>query len=605
MVDRRISRAVGATSLEIKCLFLFGVFLLVVMAFSLWLYWTGTAKVVEEQHPVMADGLVDHLMLQVHWKGLDTFKDENWKDQANKLMQDMGDRLSDSGVIEAEFLYRKDARRGPPPEQDRLLNRSEESIIEKFPRFLAEGEAEPDAEQATSPDRTWYYHYQPIYAKQYCTHLCHIQLPPGDVFTPALGPTGVPERPVTTGELMAVAKISVSYQLLRGEFTKAWTWLLAVAIITAFLAMVAFYIVIRYVIVRPVRHLRDVSDAIAHGDINMRADIRTGDEFEALAVAFNRMLRHLVDAQDELRSANVNLDVKVDELAKLNMQLYETNRVKSDFMATMSHELRTPLNSILGFSDVLGSIDSLDSKQKRFVQNIQKSGRLLLEMINNVLDLAKVESGKMELRLTSFDVRRVIGAQCDMARPLSEKKNIDLLEEIQPDLPPMHQDQGRIQQVLNNLLSNAIKFTPEGGRIKVVARCDDKGWLAIQVIDTGVGIAEEDQQAIFEKFRQGTTSMPGGDAMTREYGGSGLGLSICRELCNLLGGEVTVRSELGTGSTFTVRLPWQIEQKPILDSPLNADFEEFSKSSRFDRARLGPVDSTTPANGQTTATDPK
>ena len=200
----------------------------------------------------------------------------------------------------------------------------------------------------------------------------------------------------------------------------------------------------------------------------------------------------------------------------------------------------------------------------------------------------------------------MIGAQCDMARPLSEKKNIDLIEDIQPDLPPMHQDQGRIQQVLNNLLSNAIKFTPEGGRIKVVARRDGEGCLVIQVIDTGVGIATEDQQAIFEKFRQGTTSMPGGDAMTREYGGSGLGLSICRELCNLLGGEVTVQSELGTGSTFTIRLPWEIEQKPILDSPLNADFEEFSKSSRFDRARLGVVSSPaqTP-NGQTTAGDPQ
>ena len=604
MVDRRISRAVGATSLEIKCLFLFGVFLLVVMAFSLYFYWWVTEEAVREQQPVMADGLVDHLMLQVHWKGLDTFQEQTWKNEANKLRKEFADRLSDRNV-KATFLYRPDAPVDPNSNIGRPAGKDEAEIIDRFMRRHAEGKELPPYLDASSPDKDEYYYYQPICAKQYCTNMCHLQLPPGEEFTPPLSPMGVPEKPLAVGDLMAVAKISVSNETLRDDVTKAWTFLLAVAIGTAFLAMVAFYIVIRYVIVRPVRHLRDVSDAIAHGDINMRADIRTGDEFEALAVAYNRMLRHLVDAQDELRSANVNLDVKVDELAKLNMQLYETNRVKSDFMATMSHELRTPLNSILGFSDVLGSIDSLDSKQKRFVQNIQKSGRLLLEMINNVLDLAKVESGKMELRLTSFDVRRVIGAQCDMARPLSEKKNIDLIEEIQPDLPPMHQDQGRIQQVLNNLLSNAIKFTPEGGRIKVVARRDGEGWLAIQVIDTGVGIAEEDQQAIFEKFRQGTTSMPGGDAMTREYGGSGLGLSICRELCNLLGGEVTVQSELGTGSTFTVRLPWQIEQKPILDSPLNADFEEFSKSSRFDRARLGPVDSPAPANEQTTATDPK
>ncbi len=591
MVDRRISRAVGATSLEIKCLFLFGVLSLVVTALSLWLSWVVTRKVVYRQNPVNAERLVDQLLIQVHWEGLETAPDFNR--QVDKLMTNFADKLMEGGVT-ATFLHRPDAPSYDTPEAGRPTNQDEADLIAEFMRPRAEGEEEPDAVESADNER--YYYYQPIYAKRECSGTCHLSAPPGGVFD--MGAISV--APLVEGDLMAVAKISLQNKDLRGEMNKAWSLLLAVAIITAFLAMVAFYIVIRYVIVRPLRHLRDVSDSIARGDINMRADIRTGDEFEALAVAYNRMLRHLVDAHDELRGVNVNLDVKVDELAKLNMQLYETNRIKSDFMATMSHELRTPLNSILGFSDVLGSIDSLDNKQQRYVQNIQKSGRLLLEMINNVLDLAKVESGKMELRLTSFDVRRVIGAQCDMARPLSEKKNIDLIEEIQPDLPPMLQDQGRIQQVLNNLLSNAIKFTPEGGRIKVVALRDNEGRLVIQVIDTGVGIAEKDQQTIFEKFRQGTTSMPGGDAMTRDYGGSGLGLSICRELCNLLGGEVTVQSELGTGSNFIVHLPWEIEQKPILDSPLTADFEEFSKSSRYDRARLGVVNPPT-TNGQTAA----
>ena len=578
----------GATSLEIKCLFLFGVFLLVVMAFSLWLYWRVTEGVVYEQNPITAERLVDQLLLQVHWQGLDTTTDAIWKVQADRLMMGFAEKLSEKGV-EAKFLYRPDAPLYAKYPKGHPVNERELAIIRKFIRERADGEEGPKFVEYSSEGNKEYYYYQPIYTQKECTGACHAALPPSNVI---VFPGGMmPPEPLADGDLMAVAKITLPNGSLRNAVNEAWNWLLAVAIITAFLAMVAFYIVIRYVIVRPVRHLRDVSDAIAHGDINMRADIHTGDEFEALAVAYNRMLRHLVDAQDELRDANVNLDVKVDELAKLNMQLYETNRIKSDFMATMSHELRTPLNSILGFSDVLRSIDALDEKQKRYVQNIQKSGRLLLEMINNVLDLAKVESGKMELRLTSFDVRRVIGAQCDMARPLSEKKNIDLIEEIQPDLPPMHQDQGRIQQILNNLLSNAIKFTPEGGRVKVVAARDGQGRLVMQVIDTGVGIADEDQQAIFEKFRQGRTSVPGGDAMTREYGGSGLGLSICRELCNLLGGEVAVQSELGMGSTFTVRLPWQIEQKPILDSPLNADFEEFAKSSRFDRARLGAMSS--------------
>jgi two-component system, NarL family, sensor histidine kinase BarA len=324
-----------------------------------------------------------------------------------------------------------------------------------------------------------------------------------------------------------------------------------------------------------------VSDAVSRGNITLRADIHTGDEFEELATAFNRMLRHMTSAQEDLRQANTNLDGKVDELAQANMRLYEMNMLKSDFLATMSHELRTPLNSILGFSEVLGSIDALDEKQKRYVLNIQKSGKTLLEMINDILDLAKIESGKMETRLSDFRIGQVVTAQCDMARPLTERKNIDLEGHVEPELPPMHQDQARVQQILNNLLSNAIKFTPEGGRITISVRRDETNFMVLDVADTGVGIADEDQQAIFEKFRQGRTAMPGGDAMTREHSGSGLGLSIVKELCRLLGGEVLMHSELGKGSTFTVRLPWVLQDQPRLDSALVEGFDEFTKQ-RFD-----------------------
>jgi two-component system sensor histidine kinase BarA len=332
------------------------------------------------------------------------------------------------------------------------------------------------------------------------------------------------------------------------------------------------------VIVKPLRHLRDVSDEISHGNITLRADIHTGDEFESLAVAFNRMLRNLVSVQEDLRDVNADLDAKVDELAQVNMRLYEMNAVKSDFLATMSHELRTPLNSILGFSEVLESVDSLGDQQKRYVMNIRKSGRVLLDMINDILDLAKMESGKMDTRLTDFQIEKLVSAQCDMARPLTEKKNIDLDYDVAKDLPPLHQDQARVQQILNNLLSNAIKFTPEGGRITVSARAAEGDALAIQVIDTGVGIAEDDQQTIFEKFRQARGGDPGsGDAMTREYSGTGLGLSIVKELCRLLGGEISVQSELGKGSTFTVRLPWRLEEQPRLDSVLTEGLEVFSR----------------------------
>jgi signal transduction histidine kinase len=224
----------------------------------------------------------------------------------------------------------------------------------------------------------------------------------------------------------------------------------------------------------------------------------------------------------------------------------------------------------------------LDDKQKRYVKNIQTSGKVLLEMINDILDLAKIESGKMEVRLSDFSVAPVLHAQCDMARPLSERKNIDLTCEVEPGLPDMFQDQAKVQQILNNLLSNAIKFTPEGGRITVTAKRADPEELLLSVADTGVGISEEDQVSIFEKFRQGKSVLTGGDAMTREYSGTGLGLSIVKELCKLLGGEISLVSELGKGSEFTVRLPWSRTEQPRLDAALAAAGEVASKPPRLD-----------------------
>jgi signal transduction histidine kinase len=207
-------------------------------------------------------------------------------------------------------------------------------------------------------------------------------------------------------------------------------------------------------------------------------------------------------------------------------------------------------------------------------------------MINDILDLAKIESGRMEVRLSDFRIEHVITAQCDMARPLSERKNIDLETEIEPGMPDMFQDQAKVQQILNNLLSNAIKFTPEGGRIVVSARRGAGHQLVLKVADTGVGIAEEDQVTIFEKFRQGKSVLTGGDAMTREYSGTGLGLSIVKELCKLLGGEISLDSELGKGSTFTVRLPWIRPETPRPDGMPQPGVDELARRMRSEVARF-------------------
>ena len=224
--------------------------------------------------------------------------------------------------------------------------------------------------------------------------------------------------------------------------------------------------------------------------------------------------------------------------------------------------------------------------------NIQKSGRLLLEMINDILDLAKVEAGKMDLRLSEFDLSRLVSAQCDMIHSLSEEKNIALSVKVDDQLRPAFQDPNKLGQIINNLLSNAIKFTPEGGMITVHVQDLHDGRFQLSVRDTGVGIAQEDQAIVFQKFRQSSKVLDG-EGLTREFAGTGLGLSIVKELAKLLGGEVDFESELGRGSTFWVRLPWRLSE--------DAAFDFASQSAAAPRGMPAPRtdDLTTPASSST------
>lgn len=582
MSYRSVKRVLGETSLERKCRFLFGACLLFLITTSFWWYGQQTEKLVYEQNQNTGKLLVNQALLSEHWESLDTSTDDERPFAYELLVQDLISRLP-KGEYQYKFLIPDTSHKSCRAEGD-----MEEAIVR---RFLAsepgeDGKYADEFAERTVANGQEYQYYQPVRADPSCILSCH-RMPPGGIgvnppgeHRPNVGSGVGLSTAEAEGDLLAVVRVTIPNGPTQDSLHWNRALLLATAILTVFAAMIASYVIVRYVIVKPLKHLREVSDDISRGNIALRADIHTGDEFEALAVAFNRMLRHLTNIQEELRDANANLDGKVDELARANMQLYEMNRIKSDFLATMSHELRTPLNSILGFSEVLESIDALNDKQRRYVTNIQKSGRLLLDMINSILDLAKIESGKMDVRLSDFSLEQIVGAQCDMARPLAEKKNVDLSIEMEPDLPPMHQDQARVQQIINNLLSNAIKFTPEGGRITVSARRDEEdGRLVLRVADTGVGIAEEDLESIFQKFRQARSSSETqeADAIVREYSGTGLGLSIVREICNLLHGEVSAQSELGKGSVFTVRLPWTLEEQPKRDSPLTEHFDQLGR----------------------------
>jgi len=346
-------------------------------------------------------------------------------------------------------------------------------------------------------------------------------------------------------------------------FTRAI--LVLAGLLAGFLAILVFYLISQRLILAPVRELTALAERIAGGDLTARSAMATGDEFEELSDAFNDMLGRLERARVELEAANRSLDAKLGELAETNVALFESNRLKSEFLANVSHEFRTPLTSIIGFADLLrdtaqGKSSADVARIAHFADNILTSGRGLLEMINDLLDLAKIEARRIELHRTPFSPRDVCEALGDFVRPMIDKKPLSMTMGLDDDLPMMNSDAGKLRQILFNLLSNAVKYTPEGGTIRLEAAPLDGGQrVRLVVADTGPGIAPEDQERIFEKFRQLDASF------TREHTGSGLGLAISNELCHLLGGTIRVESELGRGARFIVELP--VECPEMVDRP--------------------------------------
>jgi signal transduction histidine kinase len=237
------------------------------------------------------------------------------------------------------------------------------------------------------------------------------------------------------------------------------------------------------------------------------------------------------------------------ELADKSRQLEVASQHKSEFLANMSHELRTPLNAIIGFSEVLSErmFGELNEKQEEYLKDIHASGTHLLSLINDILDLSKIEAGRMELELTDFDLPTALDNALMLVRERAGRRNITLRTSVDQRLGEVRADERKIRQVVLNLLSNAIKFTPEGGRIEVAALPKD-GAVEVSVSDTGIGIAPTDQEAVFEEFRQVGTA-------EKKAEGTGLGLTLCRKFVELHGGSISVTSQLGVGSTFTFTLP--------------------------------------------------
>jgi two-component system sensor histidine kinase BarA len=530
---RAFKRLFGETSLERKMRLLLGAGILALTSLSFWLYARQTEQLAFDQFTTQGRLLVNPTLAELHLpsqeqNALKAFNEDwekNWVNEENNYHRDV-----------LKVNARNPRQR---PSSDEL------KIVDGF-RANADGYEKV----GWNRERDKVYYYAPIRAARKCLE-CHPR--PNSAESEEIGP-------IKEGDVMAVFRFDFNTESIRGDIHMNRAWLITYALVTSLLIMAGAYFIIRQVIVKPVKHLKEVTNAVADGKLTVRSDIHTNDEFEDLGYAFNRMLVNLVSMQDRLKQVNAELDVKLDELARANMALYESNRVKSEFLATMSHELRTPLNSILGFSDLLLNSPNLPERHHRWVDNIRKSGQQLLALITDILDLAKMEAGKMKVKREEFAFGEISEGVLASMRPLAEKKNIDLRQQLPSDLPKLQQDAGKVRQILANLVSNALKFTPEGGRVSVRARAEGD-WLLIDVIDNGVGIAPEDRESIFEKFRQA------GKTLTREHEGSGLGLSIVRELTKLLGGDVTLHSELGRGSTFTIRLPLEVPVPPPLPAP--------------------------------------
>ncbi len=628
---RALKKLIGESSLERKCRFLFGFALLFLITASFWLYASRTRRLVEYQQHLAAGMLVERLLQLRHYALLipagsekntpETVasepavevpplasNDRPAGDLPENARPDHTPEAVDSAVISAKLALPKNVILfnrvlDELPDTPKRVVWSLTSATDEFPesedgfearrRFL-DNESSEDEYSLIKPaegDRPRELIYFAAIRIEDACRTCHgddgasaFGLPnmdasvepvpvPASIVEPENLP-GVESLAKVRKPLLSIARIQISLESVDAQLSRNRAILLATGIVTSFLAMLAAYAIVRYIIVKPVQHLKDVSDEIARGNLNLRADISTGDEFEELSHAFNRMLRHMMTVNDELRSLNDSLDGKIDQLAQANMELFNNNKLKDDFLATISHELRTPLNSILGFSDILQGAVNLDDRQKRYVYNIQTSGQSLMVQINDLLDLAKIESGKMDLNPGYVHLADVLEMQVQQIMPLADRKNIDLrIEPFTQPLPMMYQDRSKICQILTNLLSNAIKFTPEGGRVRITSRQIDADFLEFSVEDTGIGIPLQEQEHIFEKFRQGSTVPGGRDHVKREYEGTGLGLSIVRELARLLGGDVSLRSEFGKGSLFVVRLPIRSPEKkkpesqePVLES---------------------------------------
>jgi signal transduction histidine kinase/ActR/RegA family two-component response regulator len=360
---------------------------------------------------------------------------------------------------------------------------------------------------------------------------------------------------VFTAFLLAyVVFLFIAFDAWAGTFHPVKTLLLCLAVLLIAGAVAKFT---NRVLGRPLEYLRRGIQAVSEGRLSRIQVSPTGDEIEFLGHQFNAMIEALARSQAEVRRYQESLEERIRQrtaaLEKATVQALAASKAKSEFLANMSHELRTPMSGVLGMIDIVleGRLDSQQREQLLTAKNCAVS---LLALLNDILDLSKIEAGRMILEEVPFDLRQVIAESIDAVRPSAQAKQLALRMLIQPELSTgIVGDPLRWRQILQNLVGNAVKFTLEGS-VEVRVRLEPRPeWpaLVVEVADTGIGIPPEKLSTIFDQFTQADGSI------SRRFGGTGLGLAITKRLVTMMGGEIAVESAPGRGSTFRVSLPYR------------------------------------------------
>ena len=535
-------------SLANKCLFLFGGVLAVIFILTLAVPWMRTSGIVHDYQQEVSSQLADAWLHD----GLDGISGEGSWLSLNDLLGNSDSEVSKNDALLVGFIPWKSILEAPASDVTSKSAATEEQ--RDYAELIRTAFTGKDAQKDVLASRSLAGQYISFYARSIKASDLGPVTNNRDLIRFLLGTTDVTNNDPVVGAVVVLRDTDFR----QSQLSRSRLLILIAGLVAIVVAIMVMRAMLAKLIFKPMRRLQTVIETVTEGHLEARSNLKTGDELELLSGGLDQMLDQLTETQDRLQRMNESLDLKVAELAEANVGLWESTRFKTEFLANISHELRTPLNSIIGFTELLHDKamqeDEEGSRRVRYLSNILNSGHSLLEMINELLDMAKIEAGRMEVNVEPSSITDIIEGLVRIMSPQADARSLRVVTDIPEDLPLIETDPGKVQQVLYNLLSNAVKFSPDSGTIHISAECrsdqdsPEANRIVLSVSDEGPGIPADMHDIIFEKFRQVDASH------TRSHMGTGLGLAICRDLVDMLHGELWLQSADGEGTTFFVSL---------------------------------------------------